>query len=49
MTLLHVLLGLDYLHTEAGIVHTGMLALFASNAILMCSLWTYKKEYFARY
>lgn len=26
LTLMHLLLALDYLHTEAGIVHTGMLA-----------------------
>lgn len=39
MTLLHMLLALDYLHTEVGIIHTGILTLFASNySIPMCSL-----------
>lgn len=33
LTLLHVLLALDYLHTEAGIIHTGTLTylLFATS------------------
>lgn len=50
MTLLHVLLALDYLHTEAGIIHTGMLTLFASNySILIVPYRHTRKEYYARY
>jgi serine/threonine-protein kinase SRPK3 len=32
MTLIHLLLALDYLHTEAGIIHTGMIGTYVSFA-----------------